>query len=183
MTDSSGLVDTAPLEIAVAEAPGIVARFPFNNDTNATVGTLHGIATGAPTYIASPRSNALVFDGSDDFVTLPSGIANHDEITIATWVWWDGGSQWQRIFDFGNGTGEGLFLTPRSGGNTLRFSIYKDGTTHELNAPQLSVNTWNHVAVTFGARSRETLRQRCAGRHAGGLDQTERYSSRHQLSR
>ena len=62
------------------------------------------------------------FDAVDDVVTLPYGVANHDEITIATWVNWDGGGQWQRIFDFGNGTADNFFLTPRSGGvNTLRF--------------------------------------------------------------
>ena len=47
-----------------------------------------------------------------------------------TWVTWNGGGAWQRIFDFGtsdggegnSGTGQKyLFLTPSSGAGTLRF--------------------------------------------------------------
>lgn len=150
VTDSSGLVDSAMIEIPVAEAPGMVARYPFDTNTTAAVGTAHGTATGGPIYRAGHNANAIVLDGSDDYVTLPAGIANQDEITIATWVLWGGGNQWQRIFDFGNGTGENMFLTPRSGGNTLRFSINKSGVpSQELNAPQLPTGVWTHVAVTL----------------------------------
>ncbi len=148
--DSLGRVDRTTLEIPSAEAPGMVTRFPFNASLQASVGAAHGVATGSPLFSQGRYSNAIELDGLDDYVQLPFGVANHEEITIATWVWWDGGSAWQRIFDFGNGTTEAMFLTPRSGGNTLRFSIKDDGEEQQLNAPQLTANTWNHVAITLG---------------------------------
>lgn len=150
VTDSFGLIDTATVEIPVAEVPGMVARYAFNGNTTAAVGTLQAVATGTPAYNTGKFSGAVDLDAVDDFVTLPPGIANHDEITFATWVWWDGGGQWQRIFDFGNGTAESMFLTPRSGGNALMFSINKDGVAHELTTSQLVTGAWTHIAVTLG---------------------------------
>jgi len=152
VTDSSGLVDTATVSVEVANAlPGLVARYAFNSSILATAGTAHGTATGGPTYVAGKSGAAINFDATDDFVSLPYGIANHDEITVATWVNWNGGGQWQRIFDFGNGTEENFFLTPRAGGtNGLRFSITRGGVTQSVETGQLAAAQWVHVAATLG---------------------------------
>ena len=152
VTDANGAIHGTMLQITVAEAGGIVARYALDGNVNASVGTAHGTATGSPAYTAGHYGSAIDLDGADDFVTLPAGVASTDEITIAAWVNWDGGGIWQRIFDFGNGTGENFFLTPKSAGNTLRFSIENDGTTgQELNATVLPIGAWTHVAVTLGA--------------------------------
>ena len=62
--------------------------------------------------------------------------------TFAAWVHWNGGADWQRIFDFGDGviggnTGRYLFLTPRAFGGRLRFAITTAGSLHEqiIDAP------------------------------------------------
>ncbi|MFT3829351.1 MAG: LamG domain-containing protein [Opitutaceae bacterium] len=62
------------------------------------------------------------------------------------------GPHWQRIFDFGNGPGESLFLTPANwSGTSMQFTITKDGVaTHDLLAPSLPVDVWSHVAVVLG---------------------------------
>ncbi len=152
VTDTLGGSASAMLKIRVVDPPGFTSRYTFNSTTNAAVGTSHGVATGAPTYVGSPapRSAAIVLDGVDDFVTLPAGVANHDEITIATWVWWNGGNIWQRIFDFGNSTADNMFLTPRSGANTLRFAVATGGIERILETTQLGAGGWHHVAVTLG---------------------------------
>ncbi|GAA5483103.1 LamG-like jellyroll fold domain-containing protein [Haloferula sargassicola] len=151
VTDSSGVVDAATLTLPVVPPAGITSRHSFNGSTAADVGTAYGWPAGGPAFTAGRFGNALAFDGTDDFVTLPAGIAHHDEITFSTWIYWTGSSQWQRIFDFGNGTGESLFLTPRSGGNTLRFSINQNGAETFVETTQLPANSWRHVAVTIGA--------------------------------
>jgi hypothetical protein len=152
VTDANGSIHTAMLQIPVTDAPGLVARYAFDASVDTSVGPLHGTATGAPSYVAGKNSLALNFDGTDDFVTLPNGLAHSDEITIAAWVNWNGGGNWQRIFDFGNGDGEYLFLTPKSSANTLRFGITNGaGTEPQLNATVLPTGVWTHVAVTLGA--------------------------------
>ena len=150
VTDSIGSLTTATLQITVADAPGLVTRYAFESTASATAGTADGVATAA-TYVAGKYGAAIDLDGTTGYVTLPRGVVSHDEITIATWVNWDGTSQWQRIFDFGNGTGEYLFLTPRSGSNTMRFEIKNNGTAQTLNATQLATGQWVHVAITLGA--------------------------------
>jgi hypothetical protein len=52
---------------------------------------------------------------------LVSGLTN---CTIAAWVFLNASNAWQRIFDFGSGTGTYMFLTPEAGaGGPLRFAI------------------------------------------------------------
>src|SRR6185436_3462614 len=46
-----------------------------------------------------------------------------------------------------------LFLTPRSGGGTLRFAINNGGGEQQLNAPALSAGTWTHLAVTIAGNT------------------------------
>jgi hypothetical protein len=45
------------------------------------------------------------------------------DFTVVTWVYWNGTSNNQRIFDFGTGIGEYLYLTPPDGSGHLRFGI------------------------------------------------------------
>jgi hypothetical protein len=76
-----------------------------------------------------------------------AGVTN---FTIAVWVYWNGGNAWQRIFDFGNDPTNYMFLTPGSGGGTLRFAISTNSYSSEqtLETSTLPVGQWRHVAVT-----------------------------------
>ncbi len=109
----------------------------------------NGITTGTPAYTNGVAGQALVFDGANTKVTLPPNIAKNNAFTFAAWVHWNGGGNWQRIFDFGNSTTHYLYLTPQSGSGTMRFKIKNGGTEHQVDAPVLSVNQWRHVAVTL----------------------------------
>lgn len=90
--------------------------------------------------------------GINDYLQLSAEppFKNYDEVTIATWVKWDGGSDWQRIFDFGNNTNQYLFLTPKSGNNTLRFAIKNGGAEQFIQTSAMPTNQWVHVAITLG---------------------------------
>src|SRR5262249_12785859 len=90
------------------------------------------------------------------YVLLPPGIVDQArEFTFSAWVKARTTTEaWQRIFDFGSGTGPYLFLTTRSMDNTLRFAITRNGVDYEqkLDASgPLSVGSWKHVAVVLGA--------------------------------
>jgi hypothetical protein len=104
---------------------------------------------GAPKRQADLFGNALVLDGMDDYIVLPTNIGENADFTFAARIYWNGGGQWQRIFDFGTGTSQYLFLTPRSGDNTLRFAIKNGGSEQIVQTAQLAAGQWIHVAITL----------------------------------
>ena len=105
---------------------------------------------GAPKRSVGRYDDALNLDGTDDYLRLTTNMAEDEDFTFAGWVYWDGGGNWQRIFDFGNGSSRYMFLTP-SAGSTLRFTITTNGWDGEqrLESSALAVDTWTHVAVTL----------------------------------
>lgn len=149
VTDQNGLSDTIDLTVKVT-APDPIARYPFNNSNQNTLGPEAADLINGPTYINGRKDQALQFDGNNDHVLLPRGVASTKELTFAAWVRWDGGGSWQRIFDFGNGIDSYLFLTPRTSGNRMRFAIKNGGSEQVLETSPLPTGSWNHLALTIG---------------------------------
>lgn len=125
------------------------SHYDFEDGLTDNIDSADGTATGDPAYAAGYDAQALTFDGTDDFVALPSDLAYYDNITVAAWVYWDGGDDWQRIFDFGTGTTAYMYLTPSSNVDTLRFLITDGSTESVVNAAALPTGIWTHVAVTL----------------------------------
>lgn len=97
--------------------------------------------------------NAIRLNGSapNRYVSLPPGILRGvTDFTAATWVNLETVTTWSRIFDFGTGTGVNMFLTPRSGGGAVRFSITNGGggAEQQINGAAALPTGWTHVAVT-----------------------------------
>jgi len=138
-----------------AVSGSLTAHYEFEGNANDSAGSNHGTVTGTVTYPTGKIGQAIDLDGSSDYVTLPAGMVNTDDITIAAWVRWDGGGDWQRIFDFGNNTTEYMFLSPRSGGDTLRFAITSSGNGEEqiLDTDPLPTGQWIHVAVMLSGNT------------------------------
>jgi len=161
VVNSAGASAVTRLAIAVTASPQLIARYAFEGDTRSSVGfSADGTPAGFPAYALRPvlpdsdSGRAIVLDGRNNFVTLPRSItANSSDITVAAWVLWNGGGNWQRIFDFGNGTGQYLFLTPRSAAGTLRFAIKNGGAEQALETSPLPIGQWNHVAVTINGNT------------------------------
>ena len=147
---ATGAADTAVLRVTVEEPAGMVAGYAFDSNVQSAVGRLHGTAIGTPSYPPGLRAQAIDLDGTEDAVSLPAGIADTDERTVAAWVNWDGGGNWQRVFDFGNGTQEYFFLSPKNGSNRMAFTIRKDGVEHTADATTLAIGQWVHLAAVFG---------------------------------
>jgi arabinan endo-1,5-alpha-L-arabinosidase len=127
------------------------AFYPFEADAREDLGQYNGqLRNGAAVTNEPARSKVLNLDGATNYVTLPFSVANAS--TFATWVKWNGGPAWQRIFDFGNNTSRYLFLTPSNGTTSrLRFAIKPSGGVETvIDAPTaLPINSWCHVAVTL----------------------------------
>ncbi|MBW5445206.1 hypothetical protein GE107_03905 [Cohnella sp. CFH 77786] len=131
-----------------------LSLYAFDGNANNSFGSSASGATvfGPPVYTEGKVGQAINLNGKDNYVKLPSthALAGYKEITLATWVNWRGGGNWQRIFDFGNNTNQNMFLTPRSGNNTLRFAIKNGGGEQITQTATLPANQWVHVAVTLG---------------------------------
>jgi fibronectin type 3 domain-containing protein len=134
----------------------LVACFRFESNTlDSTINLNHAATYGTVSYTTGKiGSQAISLNGTSTFVQLPATVGNHKELTVATWVYWNGSTSWQRIFDFGNDQTQYMFLTPRSGDGQLRFGIKNGGTEQTLNSTiPMPYLKWTHVAVTLGETS------------------------------
>lgn len=146
-----GQTDSAQVVVsAQPTGPSLTACYALEGNVCDSSGNgYHAAAAGAPAYAEGRIGQAIVLDGTDDYILLPAAAANYEDITVAAWVYWNGGNAWQRIFDFGNNTSQYLFLTPRSGSNTLRFAIKNGGSEQIVETAQLPAGRWVHLAVTL----------------------------------
>jgi hypothetical protein len=124
------LVAIASLNLAAlssfAQSGGLTHRYSFTADASDSVGTASGTLNGGATIVG----NALVLNGVNGFVSLPTSlVSNYASMTIETWVTDNGSGNWARIFDFGNNTGgagaqgtgtEYMFLSLPAGSGNLR---------------------------------------------------------------
>jgi hypothetical protein len=127
----------------------------YTFDVNATEhrGIYSGSFQNGVTIASEPdRGKMVQLNGAGAYVRLPDPVANAR--TFMAWVKWNGGADWQRIFDFGVDTTKYLFLTPRAANGKMHFGIKNGGGEPVIDAPDsLPINSWVHVAVTLdGAR-------------------------------
>ncbi len=127
------------------------AFYTFNTDAREHLGLYNGtLKNKAAITNDASRGNVLNLDGTTNYVVLVNPVANCS--TIAAWVKWNGGGNWQRVFDFGTDQTNYFFLTPQSSAGTMRFAITTNGIAGEkqINAASpLPTNSWCHVAVTL----------------------------------
>ncbi|TDD94224.1 RICIN domain-containing protein [Flavobacterium cellulosilyticum] len=125
---------TSEVFTTTKEENSLVSQFLFDGNTlDNSINLNHGGSFGTTSFVTGKvGTQALALNGTNAFIQLPATLANQQNITIAAWVYWNGGSIWQRIFDFGKDQNQYMFLSPNSSAGTLRFGA------------------WSHVAVTLG---------------------------------
>jgi autotransporter-associated beta strand protein len=123
-------------------------------------GANHGILQATAIRDTGYAYRSVRFDGSaTSYTTLPPSIVNSlNDFTISTWVQMDAISTWMRVFDFGSGTNQYMFLTVQaslsSGKSTVRYAIKNSSIQsaeqqlNYTNAYTWQLNTWTHLAVT-----------------------------------
>ncbi len=132
----------------------LVMRLEFDGDLkDQSTNVLDGVHFGEPVYssISALRRSgekALILDGKK-YVQLPYSVGNMRELTVCGWFYQRSNqAAWQRLFDFGNGTDQYMFVTPNSGSD-MRFVIKNGGDEEIISMKKMSTTRWHHVAVTM----------------------------------
>ncbi len=135
--------------------PGLHLKFDDGSGTTAADSTGSGwdatLVDGAA-WGAGYDGGAVELDGTDAHVELPDGVvAGLDECTLSAWVELDEVPNWSRVFDFGSGTSNYMFLTPRNSvTGTARFAITTGSGEQVIDGTgPLPAGEWTHVAVTL----------------------------------
>jgi hypothetical protein len=111
-----------------------------------------------PVYSQYIRNYALDYDGVDNqYTTLPTNLMTsfhfQGDYTVEMWVYWRGGADWQRVFDFGADQNWYMFLTPSNAtSHTPRFAITQGSAAAEQQVTAsnpLTQNAWHHMAVVY----------------------------------
>jgi autotransporter-associated beta strand protein len=126
-----------------------IAQFPLDGDTidNSGYGN-NSLAVGIPSYVTGHRGQAIQLDGGN-YLQLPGSVVNSTAFSFSAWVLWNGGSDNQRIFDFGNDTTQFIYLCPGAGGK-MRLGLRNgSAATIAIETAALSSGAWHHVAVTM----------------------------------
>ncbi|CAN7502241.1 alginate lyase family protein [Pseudoduganella sp. LjRoot289] len=115
-----------------------------------------GTLNGGASWVVGKKNNAVSLNGSTGYVSLPANLLTDvGDFTIATWVYWNTASNWQRIFDLGDGTGQYMYLTAKNG-SVMRFATTINGGNGEQginHTAALAVGQWVHVAVTLSGQT------------------------------
>ena len=143
--------------VAVPPPPGVHLRFDESSGTTAADASgngWNGTLAGGAAFAAGRINNAVNLNGTNtQFVTLPTGVvAGYNGFTIAAWVRPTAVSAWSRIFDFGTGTTNYMFLSPMAGaGGPVRFAIRTTAVAEQVinGTAALTAGVWTHVAVTL----------------------------------
>ena len=127
------------------------AFYAFDTDAREHLALYNGtLRNSAVITNETGRGNVLSLDGVSQYARLPNPVAN--ACSFAAWIKWNGGDEWQRVFDFGTNTSRYLFLTPRADSGNMRFGITTNGNGAEqiIEAPgAMPTGSWCHVAVTL----------------------------------
>ncbi|WP_055523943.1 LamG-like jellyroll fold domain-containing protein [Streptomyces graminilatus] len=140
----SGLTALPSVEVPFNESSGTTAS---DVSGNGWTGTL----TGGATFVAGTKGNAVDLSGSSQYASLPTGlISSAKAITVTAWVNLDSVTTWARIFDFGSGTTQNMFLMAKNGTNGFIRAGVRNGSEQDVDGTAaLPAGGWHHVAVTL----------------------------------
>jgi hypothetical protein len=148
------------LIMASTATADLVGWWPFDETegtvaTDATGNGYDGEVSGDPLWVEGYIDGALQLDGQNDYVDLGIDqlVPTLEECTLAIWVNYAGGDDWQRIIDIGSSTGNYIYITPQAGAfnDALHVAIVtsETGIWNEFSSDQgtLPIGSWHHVAV------------------------------------
>ena len=137
----------------VDSGTGSSARYSFDGHAHdESSNGLDAMLVGAPVFTAGRHGQSVQLNGTTDWLQVSPRLGDSTDFAFTGWVLWNGGGNWQRIFDLGDiENAKYLYLSPNVGGSTMRFTITDAGWNSEqrINVPALPVGVWTHVAVTL----------------------------------
>jgi hypothetical protein len=116
--------------------------------------TLNGEAGFAP----GRRGSALSLNGTaGSYASLPTGfLTGVADFTVACWVYLKTSATWIRLFDFGTGQDQYMYLTLRTGRGGIRFTMSLNSGPGEQSIEypnSLPTGKWAHIAVTLSGNT------------------------------
>jgi len=144
---------------------GAYVHYTFDETSGTVVHDDAGAANNATlagaTFSPGKFGNAATFSGTNQSITLPSGLTSSlTDMTFAAWVNLGSTTPFQRLIDCGNSSSTGYwFLSPIAKQGTgdavvLRFGISLTDWMGEqqLDAAALPTGQWKHVALVLNAQ-------------------------------
>jgi hypothetical protein len=141
--------------------PDVAGGYDMAVLSNDTGNDVPALAAGMPEL--GEATSSLKFDnprGTDpniadaQYAQISEGWAGgYKDITISMWVYSSGGSNWNRILDFGNDTDNYMFvcINPGSVNRQVRFAVKVNGTEQSVSSATeaLPDNAWTYVTATL----------------------------------
>jgi len=158
VTDNLGRKATNSVDVFASATVGSNAWssfYPFTSNAQDASNNFNGtLVNGASIVNDLSRGNVLNLSSAPkQYVRLPTGAGSAQ--TVSGFVKWNGGGNWQRIFDLGRNNNSFFYLTPCNTSTQLQCAITPDYATYkqtvQMSAP-LPVGQWVHVAVTMNGR-------------------------------
>ena len=137
--------------------PALIARYTFDHTLlEESENIFDAVAPDNTNYMGTDsyhkEGTASVAISNNKYIMLPHEVGDQREMTIAMWLRWRGGNNWERIFDFGCGPDRYFYLTPSNDDKKMAFGIKNGGDEQTLVCEEgLQKNKWHHVALTIGA--------------------------------
>jgi hypothetical protein len=148
--EATTAVSDLVLHLRFDESSGTTAADTSGNGRNATL-------VSGPTFAAGKLGNALGFvKASSQYATLPAELVSSlTDFTISTWVNPTTLDTWARVFDFGTGTTNYLFLSTTKGAGKPRVAFKVNGAAEQGvdSSVALTAGAWSHVAVTLSGNT------------------------------
>jgi len=110
-----------------------------------------GTLNSAVTWATGEFNTGLHSDATaNSYTTLPANLVSTlTDFTISAWVKQDVAGVWGRVFDFGTGTTNYMFLTPKGTTGFPRFAITTGSGEQGINGTAaIPTGVWTHMAVT-----------------------------------
>ncbi|CCI08377.1 LamG-like jellyroll fold domain-containing protein [Microcystis aeruginosa] len=136
------------------------------DDTHFVIERKWAMGEAVNVKLVSQKRRGIVFDGVDDYISLPEMNHNFSEgFTVEAWVWYDSLKSNSRIIDFGNGAGVDniIFANLANGGRgTIYLNIFEgqklQGGIGPASLGVLETGKWIHLAATIdGLNGQGTL--------------------------
>jgi hypothetical protein len=141
-----------PVTFADAEALDPVLTYVGQTVERSYKATLNKHLVGGADWVPGRVGSALRLSGNRQFASLREGVVSDlNDLSISAWVKLDHIGRWARLFDFGDGRDNYMFLTA-SDGRVPKFAMRTPTSRQEQavvgNAPLLA-GAWQHVAITL----------------------------------
>ena len=149
--------DASKVKLASGNSLDAVAVYTFDDGVkggsvaDASGKKNNATASGSANVADGKFGKALVFNGSDVFLTLPEAVLDNNELTFAAWINPSDIPMWARVADMGNGGVGNDIWFGFSDTHSLRLDILNEaGPASMIAKKKPQANTWTHVAFTYG---------------------------------